>query len=375
MNTKHNSHLINTLTIISIVILSVLTLYLPFVLKAYQWLGTQNLDMHIVYKHFDGPLYVIAAKTFYNPALIKSLHLQLESQPGYYPAHLPLYPLLIRALSFLGYMRAMLFIPLLATIAMAIMFYVFVWKYKITERPLILTIVLLFLPRLLVVRSVGAPETLFIFFVLASIYFFESKKYLLAGLFGALSVMTKSPGILLFIAYCLCFAETYVKERKLKLEWIGVALIPLGLLLVFVFYYLQTGDFFAYFHSGDNIHLVYPYAAFDFTKRWVGTAWLEDVVFYFAMYLLTVVALYKSHQRSIFYFGLVFLTATIFVQHRDIARYSLPLWPLTLIAFPRFFTSKRFLIVFIILLPAIYLYAWNFMLYNVMPITDWTPYI
>ena len=152
-------------------------------------------------------------------------------------------------------------------------------------------------------------------------------------------------------------------------------MIPVRLIIVFLFYFVQTGDFFAYFHSGDNIHLVYPYSAFDFTKRWVGTAWLEDLVFYFGVYLLTVVTLYKSHQRSLFYFGLVFLTATIFVQHRDIARYSLPLWPLGLMAFPTFFTSKRFMIVFLILLPAIYLYAWNFMLYNVMPITDWTPYM
>ena len=66
------------------------------------------------------------------------------------------------------------------------------------------------------VRSVGAPETLFIFFVLASLYFFESKKYILAGLFGVLSVMTKSPGVLLFIAYILCFVEMYIKDRKLK---------------------------------------------------------------------------------------------------------------------------------------------------------------
>jgi hypothetical protein len=169
--------------------------------------------------------------------------------------------------------------------------------------------------------------------------------------------------------------EDFLKYKKLQLSWIGISLIPLGLLSVFTIYWVQYGDFFAYFHSGDNIHLVYPYAAFNFQKTWVGTAWLEDVVFYFFLYISTVIALYNTRHRSLFYFAVVFLTATLFVQHRDIARYSLPMWPLTCIAFEKQITNKKFLIAFLILAPAIYLYAWNFMLYNIMPISDWTAYL
>ncbi|MFH0979536.1 MAG: hypothetical protein V1803_01150, partial [Candidatus Roizmanbacteria bacterium] len=133
--------------------------------------------------------------------------------------------------------------------------------------------------------------------------------------------------------------------------------------------------FLAYFHSGDNIHLVFPFSVFDFQKSWVGTAWLEDILFYFFLYGLTTFNLKDSKHRSLFYFSLIFFIATVFVQHRDIARYSLPLWPMALIAFEKFFTSKKFLIVFLILLPAIYFYAWNFLGYNVMPIADWRPFL
>jgi hypothetical protein len=72
---------------------------------------------------------------------------------------------------------------------------------------------------------------------------------------------------------------------------------------------------------------------------------------------------------------LVFFIAIIFVQHRDIPRYSLPLWPMALVAFERFFTDKRFLLVFFFLLPAIYLFAWDFIIYNVMPISNWAAYL
>ena len=119
----------------------------------------------------------------------------------------------------------------------------------------------------------------------------------------------------------------------------------------------------------------FPFSVFNHGLKWVGTVWLEDIIFYFFIYALTVVTLKKSKYRSFFYFSLVFLTASILVQHRDIARYTLPIWPIAVIAFEKFFTSRRFLAVFIILLPAIYMYAWNFMTQNYMPISDWTPFL
>jgi hypothetical protein len=211
--------------------------------------------------------------------------------------------------------------------------------------------------------------------ILLSVFFFEKQKYLLAGLLGGLSVMTKSPGILLFFAYGLVLIERRFTTKKIEWKAWGISLIPLGFLAVCLLYWKQYGDFFAYFHSGDNLHLVFPYAVFNFQKPWVGTAWLEDVVFYFLLYIMTVISLKDTKYRSFYYFPLVFLIATIFVQHRDISRYSLPIWPFACIAFANFFTSKKFIIAFIILLPAIYLYAWNFSVFNVMNIADWKAFL
>lgn len=337
--------------------------------------------MMTVYQHYDGPWYVVVAKTFYNPKQIQSLKLEATLPEKYFSAHLPGYPILIKLMSLirpmgnLPYLKSMVIVNLLATAGMASFFYWLLKKFKLTKNPLLLISVFLFLPRFLVIRSVGAPESLFILLTLLSLYFFEKNSFWLAGLFGGLATITKTPGILLFGAYGLVFIERWIKEKKFDWSWLGIVLIPLGLLGLFVFYAIQYKDFFAYFNSGDNIHLVYPFSVFDFKKPWVGTAWLEEVLFYFFLYGLTVFSLKNYKHRSFFYFSAVFFAATIFVQHRDISRYSLPLWPMAVVAYERFFTSKKFLIVFLILLPAIYIYAWNFLGYNVMPISDWRPFL
>ncbi|MBI5127466.1 hypothetical protein HZA76_03335 [Candidatus Roizmanbacteria bacterium] len=366
-----------------IVLISTLILWLPFLVKENNWfdLKIRNSSLLYIYSHYDGPWYIVPAKTFYDPIAIRGLKLESTLPEKYFAAHLPLYPMLIRAVKEvgvfgnLGYLKSMVSVNLLATVGLVIFFYFFLVKFKLTKNPILLVTIFLFLPRFLVVRSVGAPESLFILLILLSLYFFEKGKFWWSGLLGGLAVMTKTPGLLLFAAYGLVFVERWLKDKRINWHWLGILLIPLGLLVVFGIFGKQYGDFLAYFHSGDNIHLVSPFSVFNFQKPWVGTAWLEDVLFYFFLYGLTVVNLKHSKQRSLFYFSSIFFLVLIFVEHRDIARYSLPLWPMAMIAQEKFFSSKKFLIVFLILLPAIYFYAWNFSIYNIMPIADWTPFL
>ena len=372
-----------------VTILSMRRIYSYLILTSIVLISTIVLWLSVgfltIYKHYDGPLYIIPAKTFYNPKEIDNLHVTTGSPNNYFAAHLPLYPLLIRGfkellnyglqINELAYLKSMVLVNLISTIGLVLFFYYLLKKFKLTNNPLVLASVLLFLPRFLAVRTVGAPESLFLLMILLSLFFFEKQKFWWAGLFGGLATMTKTPGILLFAGYGLVFVERFIKIKKVSWQWLGIILIPLGLLGVFGLYAKQYGDFFAYFHSGDNIHLVFPYSVFNFQKSWVGTAWLEEIIFYYFMYGLALINLKNSKYRSFFYFGLVFFTATLFVQHRDISRYSLPLWPLAVIAFEKFFTSKKFLIILVILLPAIFLYAWNMLLYNVMPISDWSAFL
>jgi 4-amino-4-deoxy-L-arabinose transferase-like glycosyltransferase len=368
-------------------IASTLFVWLPFACG----LGKSMLT---VFANYDGPNYLVIAKTLYQPELIRrtfSLPIPLE----YYPAHLPGYPFLIKLLdSFMPGTWAMLLGTLITSILAAIIFYLFIKKFKLSQSPLFLSILFLFLPaRWLVVRSVGSPEPLFIFALLASFYFFKSaltpvsqnlvskKKivtidFLLAGIFGGLAQITKTPGILLFIVYGIWLMVLAIKKKKIYYQSWPLLLMPVSLLAVFFFYYLQTGDFLAYFHSGDNFHLVFPpFQAFATGRNWLGDFWLEDMVYVYLFGALTVILLFKQKLYDLAAFAAIFFTATLFVAHRDLSRYSLPLMPFALIALAPFLEKKEFKIAFLIILPAIYFYTLNFILHNVAPIADWSPYL
>src|SRR3989338_3163550 len=221
-----------------IVLLSTFILWLPFLLKSNNWLGLKinNPGFQTIEQNFDGPLYVIPAKTLYNVDKIsppgEGLIVSLPITSEYFAAHLPAYPILIRAFSSIfGYLKSMLVINIIFTILLAWFFYYLLSKYKI-KNPLMLSTIFLFLPRFLVVRSVGAPESIFILFILMSIYFFDKQKCLLSGIFGGLSVMTKTPGIILFGAYSIIIFINYIKTKKFNIDYLWLLLIPFSLFSV-----------------------------------------------------------------------------------------------------------------------------------------------
>lgn len=294
----------------------------------------------------------------------------------------------------------MLFVSLLSTIASAIAFYFLIRDFKLTEKPLWLSFVFLVLPaRWLIVHSVGSAEPTFIFFTIAAMYFFlkfeEKKNYFraesgkassaylnitFAGIFGLLAQWTRPPGILLFIAFAFFILwKNYSKNigrfvlqsfKDSFLNYLPLAMIPLGLVSIFVLYQYAYGDFFAYFHSGDNIHLVFPpFQVFNINQFWVGDIWLEDIVYTYMLGLLAGVILLRTEKLKILgIYILTYMGASIFVAHRDISRYVLPVFPFALIAFEKVLVSKEFKIVLAILILGIYLYAQNFIIINAAPI-------
>jgi hypothetical protein len=358
-------------------LISSFMVWLPFI-QQLSFLGVhiQNTDTGHIYRHYDGLLYVITAKAWYDPRILSQLSIDTPLSPAYYAAHLPLYPGAIRlvALTGLDYVKSMMAVTLLSSLALGWVFYAFIRAFQLTKAPLFLTFVFLMFPRLLVVRSIGAPEPMFMALVIGALWMYERRRFAAAGVIGALAVMAKLPGILLVPAFGLAVLEHIRTTRKIQRTWLFL-LLPLGgLLAVCALYAQQYGDFFAYWNSGYVVPMLYPFAAFNMQARWVGTAWLEDVLLYFALYISAAVALGAHHLRSIFYFAAVFVVATTFVQHRDISRYLLPVWPFVCIAFERYLTGKKARLVYLFLIPAVYLYTWNFMQENVMPVSNWAPF-
>lgn len=376
---------------VSIIICATLILTLLVWLPHLFRLNFYGLDFsngfNTIYRNFDGLNYVVIAKTLYNPDLISNYPTLLPS--NYFAAHFPGYPLLILLFApLLGFLKSMLFVSLLFTILSAVAFYFLVRDFRLSNNPLALSLVFLILPaRWLIVHSVGSPEPVFIFFVITSLYFFMrfeklnfKRDIFLAALFGMFSQITRPPGALLFIALSLYLlwkiceqGKTGVIERTIKVvqTYYSLLLIPMGLLLVFFWYSISYGDFFAYFKSGDNIHLTFPpFQVFNINQYWVGSIWLEDIIYIFLFGFLGGIYLFKQKIYPLAFFVLTYLIASVLIAHRDISRYTLPIFPFILIAFDKVLVSKEFKIVLSILALAVYLYAQNFLIANTAPIPN-----
>lgn len=346
------------------VILALISLFSTLIL----WLPA---GMNTVYENFDGPYYLVVAKTWYNKTLIgQNYSFPLPNE--YFAAHLPLYPALINLAKFIPLLngpRAMVAINLVFSVAAAIAIYEIGLRLK-WDHPLFLAFVWLFWwPRIWVVRSVGSPETIFLFFTVLSLYLFHVKNFWLSGLAGALAVLTKSPGILLFVTYGLLF----IKKPNWKM-W-PLLLIPLAAFALFSFYQLQTGDFLAYFHSGDNIHLQFPpFKIFDSNQPWVGDFWLEDVLW---IYLVGAIGIVFAIRKNLTFglFGAIFYISLLFVSHRDISRYALPLVPVVLLGLSEIFKRKEIRIIFVLLIIPLYFYSLNFLTHNIVQIPTWAPFL
>lgn len=365
-----------------------LVIWLPHLLRLEFYGLNFSEGFNTIYRNFDGINYIVIGKSLYNEQVIASLPQELPHT--YYAAHFPFYSLLILVFSpLLGFLKSMLFVSVASTAAAAIAFYFLVRDFKLTVQPLWLSLVFLVLPaRWLIVHSVGSAEPTFIFFTIAALYFFlkfeEMRNYLditLAAMFGLLAQWTRPPGILLFIALGIYFiyksysrniAKWIGRTVQISLEHFPLILIPAGLVSVFFLYQVTYGDFFAYFHSGDNIHLSFPpFQVFNINQFWVGDIWLEDVVYVYLLGLLSGIMLLRTERFKVLgIYVLTYVGASLLVAHRDISRYILPVFPFALIAFEKVLISKEFKIVLGILILGIYLYAQNFLIQNTAPIPN-----
>lgn len=367
------------------VIIITLAVWLPHILRV-NFYGLNFAEgFNTIYRNFDGIEYIIIGKTFYNERAIASLPQELPHT--YYAAHFPFYSLLILVFEpLLGQLKSMLFVSVLFTIASAIAFFFLVRDFKLTKEPLWLSLVFLVLPaRWLITHSVGSSEPTFIFFTITAIYYFlkfEQKSdymfIMFAGIFGLLAQFTRPPGILLFIALGIYILwKNYSKNLghfitnifKAIPVYLPLTLIPIGLLSMFFLYQFVYNDFFAYFHSGDNIHLSFPpFQIFNSNQYWVGSIWLEDIIYIYILGLLASLLLLKNEiLKPIGVYVLTLMTASLFIAHRDISRYVLPIFPFALIAFEKVLTSKEFKIVLAVIGFGIYLYTQNFLLQNTAP--------
>ena len=364
-------------------------IWLPFFLRipVFWSIPLPTNGLATIVSNYDGPLYLVVAKTLYNKTAIKT-NFQFPLSTEYYTAHFPLFPLLIKLFGFVtNYPYAMLIVTLLSSILAIYFFQKFISEYVDRKSVIFLTFLFAIFPaRWLIVRSTGSADPLFVSAIIASVYYFKNKKYWFAGLWGLVAQLTKSPGILLFISYAIYLVLPITEEKiEVTSKWLQnlnfrktypLLLIPFGILIVFTVYYFTQGNFWAYFHSGDNIHLFFPpFQIFNYSAPWVGTFWLEEIIFIYMAGAVGVYRLFAKKEYEIAVFSAIFFAVTLFVAHRDLMRYSLPLMPFLYVAFSDVLVKKEFKVAIAVIIIPIYLFSLAFISQNVMPISNWAPFL
>lgn len=385
MQKLFREHSKNFLIITLASLIPTLLIWLPFFLRLPNVWGIKlpQEGMATIIANYDGPYYIVTAKTFYNPEAIEKFPFALTAE--YYAAHFPGFPFLIQVVSpVFGYLWGMMVITLATSVVALWFFYLLLRQVGLTRSAMWLTLVFAIFPaRWLIVRSVGSPEPLFIAALLATFYFFGRRNYWAAGFAGAIAQVTKSPGILIFASLLMALSFPRIQDlllrpirtiKSLLPLALPLILIPLTALSVFILYSRTYNNFFAYFNSGDNIHLLFPpFQVFNTAQTWVGTIWLEEIIWIYLFGFLGVFQLIKQKRLELAWFVGIFFASTLFVSHRDIARYILPTVPFLFIAFSEILNSipLRWAIAFLVI--PIYLLSINFIIGNVTPILDWTP--
>lgn len=353
-------------------ILSILFVFFTAFLYAYQYFFGGG-RMATVYKNWDGPSYVIAAHSLYDPLLASEFNIinspDIRPDWTFLPAHFPLYPLAIRLFSAVGYFQAMLALSLgfawLATLAL----YYLLHTHRLTSNPLLLTIpFLLIAPRWFVTSHVGGSEPMFMFFFIMFLNYFLSKRHLPAAIFASLAELTRPQGALIGLAVLVVALIELYRERQLKrfLAYLPYLLIPLALALVFAFYRLQTGSFWAFFSAISifNHSSLVPFTTFTYPATNIETFWQEVNAIDYVIYFAAVLTLLRSRFWRLGIIGLIFFLPLPFLQHSDISRYALPLLPLAFIAFRGLLGSREFVTATLVMSPAVIRYAVNFMAFN-----------
>jgi hypothetical protein len=338
------------LIVAAVMLASSVAVYAPF-------LGS----MERVCRYWDGPPYLYVAKTLYNVPEDHPFR-PYGLPPSYFANHLPLYPLLIRALTPLtlgSYPAAMLLATLITAVGAALAFHELLRAERLVAAPVWTAVLFCFLPpRWLVYHAVGATEPLFFCLVFGAFLALRRDRTGLVVLLAGLAALTRIVGVLLIPAFALIYLERGQRRRA------GAMVLALAPLLgLFAWYGRVFGDVFAYFTWNlDAAGIVSPWPleiyrryAENSANRFHG---LELFAAMYVAYGVGTLALWRR-RRELAWFCLVYFLFCLFVTHHDLPRYMAVLAPFAiLVAFDDVLCLPAVRLVLPLLLYLAYTEAW-----------------
>ena len=183
----------------------------------------------------------------------------------------PLYPLLIRTFSFMGYDLAAFLIANIASILAVMVLYLLVSQELGKKRAYKTGLYLLLFPTAYYFTMMYT-ESLFLLLSLSVFYAARKEKWLAAGILGFFTSLTRIQGVLLFIPilimYLRCAGYNYKSPfsslKKIKASSLPLLLIPAGFLAFMLYDLVTFGDAFIQLKSASVFgrHLTPPWEGF-----------------------------------------------------------------------------------------------------------------
>ncbi len=319
----------------------------------------------VLIRHFDGPNYMVVAKTFYRPTETNPMP-GYVSTPNYYAVHLPVYPAAVRAIAEItGYPAGLLLATALfgGLSAAALVLYLDVVRPGVAWIPFVLAFLLL-PPRSLLYRAIGATEAPMALFVLLAAWAFHRERTRLAFLFATLATLTRINGVL--VVFVLVVALMAKRRYALALGGGVLSGIGLGLVLLWQGLVLKTPLAFLQIHSGKREFIPFQYIRDLLDKGdWVGG---ELLVGLFVFHGLAAARLWARDLK--FEAGLVAAHMALFsvLRETDLSRYFVTVAPFAFVmAWEDVFTNRKVSLVllsFLGILGAVY--AWTSMPQNLI---------
>ena len=296
--------------------------------SAVLWVPHLRADQ--VFRYWDGPLYLYMSRVFYH---VPDAHpfTAYGLTPIYFASHMPLYPLLIRALTVLtlGHSpAAMLLATALTSALAAVLFYEVLRQFELVTSPLWTAVLFSFLPpRWLIYHSVGATEPLFFCCVFAAFLAYRHERFGWLALFVGLACLTRITGVLLVPSFGLALV--------LRRRWTGAAVVGLSLLALlglFAYYHFHYGDFFAYSRWNVDRQGMATFQPFTGLMRAAEGGNYRVAELYVGMYIvyaLGTLALWR--HREVFLYAAAFFLLLAFVLAKDMPRYFLAIAPFSIL--------------------------------------------
>ena len=215
------------------------------------------------FAQYDSTAYLDIAKNGYNGEFANGV--------GNYHWY-PLYPLLIRVFSFIGFDLAAFLIANIASIFAVVMLYLLV-KDELGKRNAYRTAFYTLLFPTAYYFTMMYTESLFLLLSLCTFYFAKRENFLAAGVFGFFTSLTRIQGILLFVPIAIIYLRSvgfdYRKFsvsniKKIRTNSLSLLLIPIGFLTFMLYDLVAFGDAFIQLKSASVFgrHLTPPWEGF-----------------------------------------------------------------------------------------------------------------